>query len=309
MSHLLHLIIKPEQDGMSVRQFLRKELHFSMHQISRVKYRPEGILVNGQPKWVSETLLAGDDLCFSLDDPLPESVSSLEPKLPVLFEDDYLLAVNKPQGMVSHPSHGHHGDSALDLMQEKYRRLYLIGRLDKDTSGILLFAKHLETASLLSKQKESGTLSKSYLAAVHGIPDPAQGTIDAPIAVGREMPLKMKTDPRNGKPARTHYRTLKTARDCTGNAFSVLSVTIEHGRTHQIRVHLASAGHPLIGDSLYGNGTAVLPAALSDAADAEKKALSHACLHASALSFRHPYTGEPVRITAPPPYWETCDIF
>ena len=332
--HLLRLTIAPEQDGLTIKQFLREKLHFSMHQISRIKYRPEGFLVNGEPKWVTETLHTGDVLCFSLDLPAedaadcrsflpPAARSSLSaaaennnvPALPILFEDAFLLAVNKPQGMVSHPSHGHHGDSALDLMRQYCRRLYLIGRLDKDTSGVLLFAKHMETASLLSKQKDSGTLSKTYLAAVRDIPDPAAGTIDVPIAVAREMPLKMKTDALTGKSAKTHYRVLRTGTDPLGNPAALLSVTIEHGRTHQIRVHLAFAGHPILGDALYGMPDGKQDVSCLNASDSSRAECSvpsgplYAHLHASKLQFIHPYTGETLTVCAPDPVWAGCDIF
>ena len=315
--HLLRLTIAPEQDGLTIKQFLREKLHFSMHQISRIKYRPEGFLVNGEPKWVTETMHTGDVLCFSLDLPeeAPAACCSSVPALPVLYEDAFLLAVNKPQGMVSHPSHGHHGDSALDLMRQYCRRLYLIGRLDKDTSGVLLFAKHMETASLLSKQKDSGTLSKTYLAAVRGIPDPAAGTIDAPIAVAREMPLKMKTDALTGKSAKTYYRVLRTGTDPLGNPAALLSVTIEHGRTHQIRVHLAFAGHPILGDALYGMPDGKQDVSCLNASDSSRAECSvpsgplYAHLHASKLQFIHPYTGETLTVCAPDPVWAGCDIF
>ena len=283
--HLVHFTIPVDWDQHTIKQYLRGELMFSMHQISRVKYRPTGFLVNGESRWVNDILRAGDDLCFALDDP-ETHVSGAGSPLPVLYEDDFILAVSKPAGMVSHPSHGHHGDSALDLLMPVFGKLYLIGRLDKDTSGILLFAKHEETASLLSKQKESGMLYKTYLACVSGIPEPPDGTLSAPIAVAQPMPLKMKTDPQKGKPAVTHYHTIRTGFDFQNHSYSVLSVTIEHGRTHQIRVHLSSAGYPLVGDRLYGIGHD-----------------SYALLHAAELHFIHPYTREAVHITAPAPDW------
>ena len=326
MNHLLTITVTASADGRSIKQFLREELHFSMHQISRVKYRPEGFSINGRSAWVNEILHTGDALTFALDAPdtaarsnaqnTPDAGRSPAAFDPVtaagtagvsslfhLYEDDFLLAAFKPAGMVSHPSHGHRGDSALDLLTQSCGRLYLIGRLDKDTSGILLFARHEETASLLSKQKENGQMAKTYLAAASGIL-PAEGTIDLPIGVAREYPLQMKTDPEGGKNAVTHFKTLSAGKDEHGHPCSILSVTIEHGRTHQIRVHLSSIGHPLLGDTLYGDvpfEDAVHSAPYTASAAAEKK--THAFLHASSLRFLHPYERRPLRIEAPDPEW------
>ena len=315
MPPLLTLAITPPEDGMTVKQLLREKLGFSMHQISRVKYRPEGFRVNGKPAFVNRVLRAGDELSFALDGPegpsgsgiplsgengpAPESDPGVLPEAPrILYEDAFVLAADKPAGMVAHPSHGHHGDSAQDILARKYGKLYLIGRLDKDTSGVLLFAKDVETASLLSKQKESGLLYKTYLAAVSGTPDPPEGTVSVPIGTAREMPLMMRPDPQSGKEAATHYRTLRTFFDgVTDGPAALLSVRIEHGRTHQIRVHLSSIGCPLLGDRLYGNEK-------NTAARGAGAARPFAALHAAEVRFRHPYTGEPVRIStgreAPP---------
>ena len=317
MPHQLDLVISPDFDGKTVKQFLREELHFSMHQISRIKYRPEGFRINGKTVWVNAVLRAGDVLSFALDD-APDGQAGVSEQtadktgrsaasaaglmIPVLYEDGFLLIADKPAGMVSHPSAGHHGDSALDVLSAAYGRLYLIGRLDKDTSGVLLFARQQETASLLAKQKESGLLQKIYLAEAAGVPDPLAGTVAAPLRIAREMPLKMESvscadpdaGPFAGLAAATHYETISVRPD--GNR-SLLRVTIEHGRTHQIRVHLASAGHPLIGDALYGPASCgAVPGALSPADTS-----SH--LHALSLCLRHPYSGKTLQISAPVPGW------
>ncbi|MBQ9463810.1 MAG: RluA family pseudouridine synthase [Lachnospiraceae bacterium] len=296
----LEMTAGPPEDGLTVKQLLRGKLRFSMHQISRVKYRPEGITLNGDPCWVNAVLHAGDVLRIRLDDPEsadpaagaaggPAPDVSL-PEIPVLYEDGWILIADKPAGTVSHPSHGHHGDSALDILCAKYGRLYLIGRLDKDTSGVLLFAKQLETASALTRARKEGAVRKEYLARVRGYMDPPEGTIDVPIGTAREFPLKMKTDPESGKAAVTRYRTAARGEDETGAEFSVLSVTIEHGRTHQIRVHMSSAGHPLEGDALYGG------------ADPSGR-FPGACLHASSLTLTHPWTGAEITVRAAAPRW------
>ena len=319
--NLVEITVPSSGDGKTIKQFLREELSFSMHQISRIKYRPEGITLNGAPVRVTAALREGDLLVFSLDADIPETVpepaapEDVEDALPVLYEDPFLLIVNKPAGIVSHPSHGHHGDSALDLMEMTRGRLYLAGRLDKDTSGVLVFAKHKETASLLAKERTDGRMQKVYLAAVCGRPDPPAGRIDTPIGIVREMPLLMGTDPVSGKRAETVYRTIlteeyqlpdagRTGRD--KEIVSLLQVGIRQGRTHQIRVHLSSIGCPLIGDGLYGgfqkrDKEMEMTGALQDAGTRDTAGYAH--LHAWKVTLRHPYTGAEICAAAPLPDW------
>ena len=304
--------IDESEDGLSIKQFLRGKLSFSMRQISRIKYRPDGFLVNGTPQWVNFVLHTGDKLEFSLDDAENETApggelrgtaeSASTPPCPenapaILYEDPYILIADKPAGMVSHPSHGHRGDSALTLLEAGRGRLYLIGRLDKDTSGVLLFAKQRETASVLAR-KRSDRIQKVYLAAVHGIPEPPSGEIRDPIGIGQEFPLKMRIDPESGKEAVTRYETLFSGSlnedtqepvfpHTQKPVFSLLRIQLEHGRTHQIRVHLASAGHPLLGDRLYG---------------ADDRCTC-ARLHAAQILLIHPYTGKQLIVRPELPGW------
>ena len=296
LTNTIRFIIKAEDDGISIKQFLRGNLSFSMHQISRIKYREPGFLVNGTPQFVNYLLHEGDELVFSLDaQPLPDETFSKEDQtgqvcaksLPtILYEDPYILIADKPAGMVSHPSHGHWSDSALSLLETGRGRLYLTGRLDKDTSGVLLFAKQKETASILAAGRRAGTIRKTYLARIEGKIEPLHGTIAIPIGIGCPKPLKMCPDPENGKEAVTHYETLYT-----GDEDSILKIRIDHGRTHQIRVHFASIGHPLIGDALYGHS------------GEEGGVPAGAQLHAWKIGLRHPYTGEEVRAEAMLPEW------
>ena len=308
-TEIIHLTIPSSAEGKNIKEFLMRELRFSMHQVSRVKYRPAGFRVNGISCIVTEILHKGDILSFAADDAEYEAAEaarsrscSIQPDLSgkapkILFEDDYLLIADKPSGMVSHPSHGHHGDSALDLLTAAHGRLYLVGRLDKDTSGILLFAKHKETASLLSRQKDTGVMKKTYLARVCGSPEPSEGVIDAPIGIEQEFPLKMKTGAYRAKAAVTHYETIQSecvaAEETQNCPVSILRVTIDHGRTHQIRVHLSSSGWPVIGDKLYGKSEA----------EAVLNPSGQLCLHASEITLLHPYCLNELRIRAADPVW------
>ena len=280
--------IRPEENGMTVREYLSGCLHFSRHQISSLKYRPDGIVVNGQMCRVTRILQEGDALTVGLKDggsSYLETGGFAEPP-DILFENADLLIVNKPAGMVCHPSHGHYADSAANQAAAYAKSknedwtIRLIGRLDADTSGILVFAKNSETAARLARQREEGGMRKTYLALCEGSIKQDSGVIDLPIAKDPERLGRMKTDPA-GKPAITRYQVLRRGRERT-----LLRVWITHGRTHQIRVHLASAGHPLVGDPFYGNGVPGKDCAM---------------LHAHTLCMTEPFTGKECRIEAPVP--------
>ena len=341
------LVIPADADGLTIKAFFSGRLHFSMHQIRRIKYRPEGILVNGEPRWVNHVLQAGDTLSFSLESPpqpqandlthttvpqnlthttVPQNLPADMPSIPILYEDDMLLIVDKPSGLVCHPSHGHYGDSILDLLQMRPaaadsrisaaidstavdsiaagtadasagRRLYLMGRLDKDTSGVLVFAKNQEAASLLTKQRDAGLFHKEYLALVRGCDLPESGVVNQPIGIATEKPLRMQIDPEHGKPAETQWQQLgpnAPEESLYSDPVSLLRVTLLHGRTHQIRVHMASVGHPLVGDPLYGN-------AAQDATLPEEELFAH--LHAARVCLLHPFTKKRIDVTANAPKW------
>ena len=240
------------------------------------------------------------------------------PELEILYEDQDILAVNKPAGMVTHPSGIHYQDSLSNLIAEYFRskgeetRIRSIGRLDKETSGILLFARNQISAARLQKQREEGKLQKTYLAVVEGtfeeeiwqtslqeIPVIMEKDkwekISLPLAPDPENPLKMVLSPEGTLPgsknAVTYYQVLKSY----GNA-SLVQLHLETGRTHQIRVHMAGTGHPLLGDTLYNEST-----------DEKGKAavpgnpFTRAALHAWKLEFYHPFTGEKILLEAPSP--------
>lgn len=270
--------------GTSVGNFLRNELHFSKRQISSLKFREDGIRVNGQMQRVSCILRSGDELEI-----VPKSAGSLyldhgtftEPPN-VLYEDSELLIVSKPSGMVCHPSPGHYADTLANQTaaycagKNESWTIRLVGRLDKDTSGIVVFAKNSECAARLSAP---ASIEKEYRAIACGTL-PASGEIRLPIAPDEEVLGKMKTDPA-GKPAETYFETLEVFEDR-----SLLKVRLVHGRTHQIRLHLSAIGHPLVGDALYGTG---IPGE------------THAFLHCRSIRLIHPFSGEALCITAPFP--------
>lgn len=277
---VLEFIISDEDAGKTVREFLHDQLRFSRRQISSLKYREDGIRVNDVFSRVTQVLHQGDVLTI-----VPKSAGNLyldhgtfTAPPDILYEDNDLLIVNKPSGMVCHPSPGHYADTlanqaaAYASSKNENWTIRLVGRLDKDTSGIVIFAKNSETAALLSSPD---SIQKTYYAIVCG--HPGSGTVDLPIASDPDTLGKMRTSP-EGKPAETLYETVRVIGDQ-----SLLKIRIINGRTHQIRLHMAAIGFPLLGDPMYGSG---------------QKGTTHAMLHCAESSFIHPFTKEPLQITA-----------
>ena len=220
----------------------------------------------------------------------PSTTSQLLPELEILYEDQDILAVNKPAGLVPHPSGSHYSDSLSNQVAAYFRskdeptKVRSIGRLDKETSGILLFARNQTAAARLQKQRENGISEKTYLAAVSGsMLEDTDGTFHAittPLAPDPDNRLKMVISPGSSlpgsKPAVTLYSVLKSTAPGSRISASLVMLRLKTGRTHQIRVHMASLGHPLLGDSLYH---------LSDTTNL----FSRAALHAWKLKFHPPF--------------------
>ncbi len=286
---ILEYHITENDDGLVLKDFLKNRVKLSKRQVSSLKYREDGLVLNGEPVRVTRLLSAGDVLKIGLKTAgsLYLDHGSFDRPLDIIYEDEDLLAVNKPAGMVCHPSPGHYADSlanqAAAYCAEKGEdwTIRIFGRLDKDTSGIVLFAKNSEAAALLEKQRAAGLFRKTYTALVSGVVAQDEGFVDVPIGNDETLRGKMKADP-EGKPARTFWQVLSRGKDAT-----LLSLTLEHGRTHQIRVHMAYAGHPLIGDALYGDGI---------------QGETHAMLCATSLAFSQPFTEKPLLLTVPCPF-------
>ena len=220
----------------------------------------------------------------------PSTTSQLLPELEILYEDQDILAVNKPAGLVTHPSGSHYSDSLSNQVAAYFRskdeptKVRSIGRLDKETSGILLFARNQTAAARLQKQRENGISEKTYLAAVSGsMLEDTDGTFHAittPLAPDPDNRLKMVISPGSSlpgsKPAVTLYSVLKSTAPGSRISASLVMLRLKTGRTHQIRVHMASLGHPLLGDSLYH---------LSDTTNL----FSRAAHHAWKLKFHPPF--------------------
>lgn len=297
MNRYLTIHIPETSAPAPVSHFLRTQAKLTKKQISQAKFRPGGVQKNGQQCRVTETAYPGDQItvCLETDNvdsaqlesaPAPQFL----PELAILYENQDILAVNKPAGLVTHPSGSHYSDSLSNQIAAYFRskgestKVRSIGRLDKETSGILLFAKNQTAAARLQKQREDGISEKTYLAAVSGsMPEDTDGafhTITTPLAPDPDNRLKMVISPdgslQGSKPAETLYSVLKSTDPGSRISASLVLLRLKTGRTHQIRVHMASIGYPLLGDSLYH---------LSDTTNL----FSRAALHAWKLKFQPPF--------------------
>jgi len=246
-----------------------------------------------------------DILVVNLPPPAPAKPAGEAIPLNIVYEDAAIIVIDKPAGLVVHPAAGHAqgtlvnaliahcGDSLSGIGGVK--RPGIVHRLDKDTSGLMVIAKTDKAHRALSAQfaaKAEGELERGYLAFVWGVPDRAQGTIDAPL--DRHPHARDKRAVRaGGRPAVTHWQLLERFAGADGKPVaSLLACTLETGRTHQIRVHLAHIGHPILGDSTYGTGFKTKASLLGPKAKAALQALGRQALHAYLLAIRHPETGE-----------------
>ncbi len=246
------------------------------------------VRVNGRPRAKRQVVRAGDVVEIAEGKPQAEVVSASAAPFGVVYEDEHLLVVDKPAGVVVHPARGHATGTLAQALAgrvaggEDAWRAGIVHRLDRDTSGLLVVAKHEEVHRALKSLLASRRLRREYLTLVEGHPSARTGTIDAPIGRDRRDRLRMSIDTDHPRAARTHFAIERLL-----PAAALLRVTLETGRTHQIRVHLAATGHPVAGDPLYGT--------------AGLFGLRRQFLHAHRLSFPHPVTGEALEVCSPLP--------
>lgn len=245
--------------------------------------------VNGEAVKPSSTVAEGDRLEFEVAAPVPLEVLPQAIPLTVVYEDDDIVVIDKPAGMVTHPAHGSRDGTLVNALLAHTGSLPgdplrpgLVHRLDRGTSGLILVAKTPEALRTLGKAMKNRYIEREYLGLVIGTPEAERGTIDGPI--GRDPRQRLRFAIRaEGKPAVTHYAVRERLRGA-----SELSFRLETGRTHQIRVHMAALGNPIVADPLYGRRDA-------------RVTLGDQALHAWRLKFRHPRTGEMLELEAEPP--------
>ena len=254
----LSYTIQPEEDGLSVNAYARNIAGLSRAFLRSVKFLENGIMINGQRVTTRGILHTGDCLIFNLPVEHVQKITPAKGPLSIVFENDDLVLVNKPAGLVIHPCHGHYSDTLLSYLAWHYQALSdqpllcPIGRLDKDTSGLILIAKNKYAAQQLEMQRKNHTLSRIYLALTEGHwqNQPAYGLIDRPIEKIPDTFNQYRISD-NGRPSKTEYQILSEY-FYNDIPFSLVRLKLLTGRTHQIRVHMSGLGHPLLGDSIYG---------------------------------------------------------
>ncbi|MGE5673027.1 MAG: RluA family pseudouridine synthase [Mycobacterium leprae] len=254
----------------------------------------EGLVtVNGQPvKKASQSLQPGDQVTVTVPDPKPVELTAEEIPLDIVYEDDDVVVINKQRGLVVHPAAGNWSGTLVNALLEHVDDLEGIGgelrpgivhRLDKDTTGLLVTAKNERAMQALQEQIREHTVKRIYWAIVHGYSMPDNGRIEAPIGRNPTDRKKMAVNTKSGREAVTNFTVLERFK-----GYSLVECRLETGRTHQIRVHMAFIGHPVVGDTVYGTRKAHLE-------------MPGQALHARQLGFHHPTTGQWVEFTAEPP--------
>nr|WP_142246133.1 RluA family pseudouridine synthase [Bacillus sonorensis] len=278
--------ITEKEHGMLLKEYVQS-LGISKRMLTDIKFGGGDLLVNGEHVTVRHVLQKGDELLIQFP---PESVSEslLPEKIPldILFEDDHVLVLNKQPCLSSIPSREHPGGSLANGLIHYYQKtgcqatVHLVNRLDRDTSGVMLVAKHRFAHSLLSGMQKQGLIKRRYRAVVHGLLRDDCGTIDAPIGRKASSIIERAVLP-DGQKAVTRFRVNSRLGRITD-----VSLKLETGRTHQIRVHMSHIGHPLCGDTLYGGS---------------RELINRQALHSEALTFIHPLTTEELTFQAPVP--------
>lgn len=283
--------ISEKYDKKFVLTYLTCELGLSRRSISRLKKLEDGIVLNGKRVTVRTILSIGDTLSLAVEDrESPENIVPTDIPIEIIYEDEDLIAVNKPPHMPTHPSHGHYTDTLANGLAYYFKQRSVpfvfraITRLDRDTSGVLLVAKTKDAAYKLSSDIACGNICKCYLAVTSGVPEPNEGRISAYIRRAEESVIKrvVSTEAVSGSVySETLYETVATNGDIAFVAASPIT-----GRTHQLRLHFAHIGCPMLGDDMYGVRSDII----------ERQAL-----HAYMLRFRHPTNKSEIMLSAPLP--------
>lgn len=287
MNRNIDYIIDEDSAGLRVEQFLRRK-RYSGQNLSEIKRMPKSILVNGVHYYMRQELSTGDHLQVRIcETQNSEKIPPTKLPLDIIYEDEDLLVLNKPAGMPIHPSLNNYTNSIANALayyfqsQGKPFIFRCCNRLDRDTSGLTIVSKHLVSGSILSDMTKYRKVHREYLAIVRGSVTPSEGTIQAPLGRKDGTIIERTVDWEHGEDAVTHYKVVKEA-----NGHSLVSLRLETGRTHQIRIHMKYLGYPLIGDYLY---------------NPDMEYMTRQALHSHHMEFTHPITGEHMSFTAPLP--------
>ena len=288
----------PGEELLRIDRFLGSRLEQVSRSYLQKLVKEGAVLVNGKPVKSSYKVENGDWIRLEIPDAVEPEIEAEEMDLGILYEDSDIILINKPKGMVVHPAAGHYSGTLVNGLMAHCKdelsgingvmRPGIVHRIDMDTTGVLIVCKNDKAHNAIADQLKVHSITRKYYAIVHGVLKEDTGTVNAPIGRHPVDRKKMSINEKNGKEAVTHYRVLRRFR-----RFTFVECQLETGRTHQIRVHMASIGHPLLGDQVYGP------------AKVPFSGLQGQTLHAGVLGIIHPSTGEYMEFTAPlPDYFE-----
>ena len=292
------MILEASMDGERLDAFLSRSAEGLSRSAAQKLIADGNVRLNGSPARKNDRLRVGDSVELTIPEPREVDIAPKQMPLDIVYEDEDVAVINKPKGLVVHPAAGHQddtlvngllyamGDSLSGINGEL--RPGIVHRIDKDTSGLLAIAKNDLAHTVLASQLKDHSMARTYEAVVCGSFKEDRGTVDAPIGRHPTDRKKMCVTQRNSKNAVTHWEVVERFR-----GYTHIRCRLETGRTHQIRVHMAYIGHPILGDTIYGHKKPEL------GQDSQ-------CLHAGALCFRHPRDGRPVMVFAPlPDYFQS----
>lgn len=288
----------PGEEILRIDRFLGSRLEQVSRSYLQKLVKDGAVLVNGKPVKSSYKVENGDRIRLEIPDAVEPEIEAEPMALDILYEDSDIILINKPKGMVVHPAAGHYSGTLVNGLMAHCKnelsgingvmRPGIVHRIDMDTTGVLIVCKNDKAHNAIAEQLKVHSITRKYYAIVHGVLKADTGTVNAPIGRHPVDRKKMSINEKNGKEAVTHYRVLQRFQ-----RFTFVECQLETGRTHQIRVHMASIGHPLLGDQVYGP------------AKVPFSGLQGQTLHAGVLGIIHPSTGEYMEFTAPlPAYFE-----
>ncbi len=290
-------VVAPEDAGVRIDRYLSDQCQDISRSYLQKLLKEQSVLVEEKPVKSNYKVNTGDRISLTLPEIREPEIVPEDIPLDIIYEDKDIILINKPKGMVVHPAAGHYSGTLVNGLMSHCRselsgingvmRPGIVHRIDMDTTGVLIVCKNDMAHNSISEQLKDHSITRRYAAIVHGVIKDDEGTINAPIGRHPIDRKKMSINEKNGRDAITHYRVLERFRQ-----YTYIECQLETGRTHQIRVHMASTGHPLLGDSVYGPAKCPFR-------------LNGQTLHAGVLGIIHPRTGEYMEFTAPlPDYFE-----
>lgn len=296
MSDFVSVTALAENVGSRIDKFVSESVPDLTRSAVQSLIAQNSITVDGRPISKNYKVRCGDKVCVDIPDPQPLEAQAENIPLDIVYEDNDLLVVNKPKGMVVHPAHGNYNGTLVNALLyhcgnslsgiNGVIRPGIVHRIDKNTSGLLIVAKNDSSHRILSEQIKAHSFTREYEAVVVGSFKDTDGTVDAPIGRHKTDRKKMCVTTENSRNAVTHYSVIKQY-----GGFAHIRLRLETGRTHQIRVHMAYIGHPVLGDDVYGK---------------PYKLLDGQCLHARKIGFIHPSSGQYMEFTSPLPDYFEC---